>query len=219
VAPDLVSDTYGFVGRRFGILTVLKVTGKTKNHLKLYEVLCDCGVKKVVKAPNLKRGKTKSCGCRQNIKPVRHGHTWAGGFSKTYSAWDNMKSRCYRRKNDPTTKYWRGTEVCARWLNSFDNFLEDMGEKPDGLTLDRKDGTKGYTPGNCRWVSRTVQSRNTAMKSNNTSGHAGVRRSHKKWGAFIGVDGGHISLGTFKTKKAAIAARKAGEKLHWGDER
>lgn len=149
----------------------------------------------------------------------RHGHCWVGGFSKTYSAWDNMKGRCYRRQNDPTTKYWRGVEVCERWLNSFDNFLADMGEKPEGMTLDRIDGTKGYSPENCRWASRTVQSRNASKKSNNTSGHTGVRRHHSgKWNAFIGVDNTQVNLGNYADIKDAIKARKKAEVEIWGED-
>jgi hypothetical protein len=149
-------------------------------------------------------------------RTTRHGHSWAGGFSKTYSAWDNMKGRCYRRKDDPTTKYWRGVAVCVRWLNSFDNFLADMGEKPSGMTLDRIDGTKNYTPENCRWASRTIQSRNTAIKANNTSGTTGVcLRRGTQWRAYISVAGKQITLGHFKTKEEAVAARKQGELDHW----
>ncbi len=126
-----------------------------------------------------------------------------------------MKGRCYRRKKDPTTKYWRGIDVCDRWLNSFDNFLEDMGEKPDGLTLDRIDGTKGYSPENCRWASRTVQSRNCKQYTTNTSGYTGVRKKINRWTAFLNLHGKTVYLGSFKTKAEAIAARKQGEKDHW----
>jgi len=148
----------------------------------------------------------------------RHGHSWAGGFSKTYSAWDNMMGRCYRRKNDPSTMYWRGVVVCKRW-HKFDNFLADMGEKPEGLTLDRIDGRKGYYPQNCRWASRTAQSRNTKLRSDNSSGHRGVIFRRRSWSAYIGVKGRTVYLGSFKTQKSAIAARKIGEEKYWGAEK
>tara|TARA_R110002096_G_scaffold130706_2_gene280032 strand:+ start:295 stop:678 length:384 start_codon:yes stop_codon:yes gene_type:complete len=126
-----------------------------------------------------------------------------------------MKSRCYRRGQDPTTKYWRFVEVCEEWRNSFDTFLKDMGEKPDGMTLDRIDGTKGYNPSNCRWASRTTQSRNTRLRLNNTSGHKGVCRKRDKWRAYISVDGVQQNLGTFNTQAEAVAARKHGEQDYW----
>ncbi len=158
---------------------------------------------------------TESVGVNEMSRHVRHGHTWAGGFSKTYSAWDNMKGRCYRRKNDPATRYWRKITVCDRWLNSFDNFLEDMGEKPKGLTLDRIDGTKDYTPKNCRWASRVTQSRNSARYCSNTSGHPGVCPKQNRWRAYISVAGRQINLGQYLKKSDAIRARKQGELEYW----
>jgi len=148
----------------------------------------------------------------------RHGHTWKGGVSKTYSTWDNMHSRCRRRKNDPTTKYWRGLPICKRWF-LFDNFLADMGVKPEGLTLDRIDNKKGYSPENCRWSSRTVQTRNTRRRSDNTSGVRGVSARRGGWRAAINVNKKQIYLGTHATLKEAAAARKTGEDKYWGNER
>lgn len=80
------------------------------------------------------------------------------GMYKTpaYKRWIGMKSRC---ANDP--KYTsKGITVCERWLHSFENFYADMGDPPPGLTLDRIDGTKGYSPDNCRWATYAEQSRN-----------------------------------------------------------
>jgi len=156
------------------------------------------------------------------VGKTRHGHTWAGGFSKTYSAWGNMHSRCRRRKKDPSTKYWRGIVICERWF-LFDNFLADMGVKPEGMTLDRIDSKKGYDPENCRWVSRTIQSRNTKRRKDNTTGIRGVGRRELAnkviWRAYIGVKGLNVNLGAFDTIEEAAAARKAAEDKYWGDER
>lgn len=89
----------------------------------------------------------------------RHKHGLTG--TPTYKAWSGMKRRCYCEK-DPNFKHWggRGIKVCARWLDSFDNFLEDMGLCPSGMTIDRENNDGDYEPGNCRWADRTTQSRN-----------------------------------------------------------
>lgn len=78
--------------------------------------------------------------------------------SRAYRKWTDMKSRCAR---DP--KYTRnGITVCPEWASDFMAFYRSMGEPPEGLTLDRIDGTKGYSPDNCRWASYKEQNRNLA---------------------------------------------------------
>ena len=114
---------------RYGRLTILN---ETKKHY--FECQCDCGNKKIIRIYDLKNGKTKSCGCIRDEKTserrLTHGHTLNRKFTSEYYSWVAMKTRC----TNPKSKYYnyyggRGITICDRWLNSFENFLDDMGLK------------------------------------------------------------------------------------------
>ena len=95
------------------------------------------------------------------IEPQKHNKY----KTKTYNSWDNMKQRCYNPKRKEYANYGgRGIEVCESWRNSFVSFFEDMGERPDGYTLDRIDVNGNYEPGNCRWVDWKTQATNKRKK-------------------------------------------------------
>lgn len=90
-----------------------------------------------------------------------HGHTRGRRNTPTYSSYRKMLDRCYRATSDNYKFYGgRGITVCARWRESFENFLSDMGERPEGMTLDRVDPNGNYSKANCRWLSVREQSRN-----------------------------------------------------------
>jgi hypothetical protein len=93
---------------------------------------------------------------------TKHGYGSRWTRNPTYQAWLNMKKRCTK----PNCKDWeyyggRGIKVCERWLHSFENFLEDVGERPEGRSLDRYPNNDGnYEPGNVRWATRSEQMSN-----------------------------------------------------------
>lgn len=153
-------------GRVFGQLSVLSFAGLGSGHLSWF-CKCSCGAHTQVSGRNLRSGNTKSCGChrREVLKRgpqslITHGHS-AGSQSPTYQSWTAMHQRC----GNPSTSYYpryggRGIKVCERWLK-YENFLADMGERPEGKTLDRHPDNNGnYELANCRWATRSEQNRN-----------------------------------------------------------
>lgn len=93
-------------------------------------------------------------------KMVRHGHSLHGKISPTYRSWMSMRARCLNPNHQAWNLYGgRGIVICKRWDN-FKNFLNDMGERPPGKTLDRKNPYKGYEPSNCRWATPLEQTLN-----------------------------------------------------------
>jgi hypothetical protein len=141
-------------------LTPVERCGKTKDgHIK-WRYLCSCGKTTEVAASRVRNGYTKSCGCLVNeaakLTPKGHGMR----NSPTYSSWSSAKDRATNPRSKDFYRYGAvGIGFAKRWM-LFECFLEDMGLRPEGTTLDRIDWSKGYEPGNCRWATPMEQARN-----------------------------------------------------------
>lgn len=141
-------------------------TPGTRTHRGLF--ICRCGSQFEASEPNVAKGHTKSCGClrsqyRRSPRPQsqKHGHFVGGKPSPTYKSWQAMIARSENKKHPAFAAYGgRGITVCDRWRSNFTAFLEDMGERPNGLTLDRADNNLGYFKENCRWASPRDQIQN-----------------------------------------------------------
>jgi hypothetical protein len=157
MAMKLRNDITGSI---FGRLCVVNHAGKNKHGKSQWLCSCSCGNTLIISHGNLITGNTESCGCLHKegllTRITTHGHR----YEPVYISWTNMISRCNNPKNKRFTDYGgRGITVCKRWLK-FENFLEDMGEKPKGLTLDRIRNEGNYEPGNCKWSTYKEQRAN-----------------------------------------------------------
>lgn len=157
-SPNMIDRT----GQRFGRLLVTAMSERrTPQGWAICVCLCDCGATKEVSAHNLVNGHVRSCCCLVRETRGDNNRTHGKSKTRTYQSWARMKARCYNPNHDKY-EYWggRGITVCERWLNSFENFLADIGEKPIGLTLERTDNSGNYEPGNCRWATMKEQRAN-----------------------------------------------------------
>lgn len=137
---------------------------RSKPGRRIY-VRCSCGKIKDHLFSYLKHGGSKSCGHnaikKLTASKLKHGHAKRKIVSKTYRVWMSMLARCHRPESGSYSRYGaKGVEVCREWRESFESFLNDMGDKPDGHQIDRIDGSKGYSKDNCRWVTPSENSIN-----------------------------------------------------------
>ena len=195
-------------GQRFYRLLIQEEVGRDKHNNVLWSCLCDCGNVTTVTSANLRRGTCKSCGCYCKEVNTIHGLK----HHPLYSIYNAMKNRCTRPTN-PAYGYYgaRGIRVCERWLEpdgvGFLNFIEDMGERPDGYTLDRKDNDGDYNSSNCRWVTKQ-QNQWNKRSTVGSSCYKGVHWStrDRRWIASIKINGELVSLGSYYDEVLAATA-------------
>lgn len=169
-------------GRVFGRLRVVARITERSPHK--WRCMCECGQVADVRASMLMEGRTRSCGCLRREMRTKANTTHGMTGTPTFISWQEMHTRC----SNPSRDFWhryggRGITVCKRW-NSFEAFYADMGPRPPGTSLERKDGNKGYSKSNCCWATQKEQCLNRS--TTRWIEFNGKRRNLTQWAEHLG---------------------------------
>lgn len=172
-------------GQRFNRWTFVRDVGSSPGGRNAL-FRCDCGRERVVQTNRVCNGYSASCGsCVRSAAATKHGHCKDGKSSREYETWRAMLKRCLEPTHPAFQHYGaRGIGVCKRWL-SFDKFIQDMGSKPRGMTLERKNNARGYSPSNCVWASVGAQNRN--RRGNTLLTFRGRTLTLVEWSEIVGI--------------------------------
>lgn len=180
-------------GMKFGRLTVMSraedIIQASGRRRTAWLCKCDCGNSVVVSSDNLKSGATTSCGCYKRECTSKRKSTHHETNTHLYGVWCTMKSRCYNKNVKSYNRYGgRGIEVCDLWLNSYENFRDwaITNGYSNGLSIDRIDNDKGYSPDNCRWVSEVEQANNRS--SNRLITFHGETHNITEWAKILNIN-------------------------------
>lgn len=179
-------------GKKYSRLTVIS---RTENKVGGVAWLCkcECGKESVATTKNLNSGHTKSCGCYNNdVKLTNNGVTIS--HKSLYKVWFGVKQRCQNKNIKAYKNYGgRGISICEKWDNSFQSFLEDVGERPSlRHSLDRIDNNGNYEPSNIKWSTKEEQARNT--RKNKWIEYNGERLIVAEWERRLGMRVGHLAM-------------------------
>ena len=197
-----------YVGKKFTYLTVIKegvvhITSGGFMHRTIY-CKCKCGFEKDFQFSSVKSGLVKSCGCysaeihseRMRKQMKTHGLT----LTPEYNTWCSMKKRCLKT-NHESYKYYggRGIFIEEKWINSFESFLKDMGNKPTkSHSLDRINNSMGYSKDNCRWATKKEQCRN--LRSNKLVTYMGETKCISEWSEILKIPRAKLSYRIVQAK-------------------
>lgn len=216
--------TLNLVGETYGRLLVLEEVEPhvqpNGKKVRKYKCLCECGNETIVRQNHLRRGCTVSCGCYKKeqivksnkaTKPI-HGES-NYNLTKEFNTWQSIKTRCFNSNYKYYKNYGgRGITVCDRWLESYSNFLEDVGRAPSPhYSIDRIDNDGNYEPDNCRWATSAEQSRNQRTTKLNEDLVRYIRQQRqlgtklKVLAEELGIDIANVSaVANYKTWKEVI---------------
>lgn len=184
------------IGGEYGRLTLIGMDSPAKSGHPRYLCSCSCGGRKSVSIYSIASGKTQSCGClhKEQLANRNRSHNMCG--TGTYRTWNVMKSRC-TNKNFPKYESYgaRGIRICDKWM-TFEGFIEDMGERPAGMSIDRIDVDGDYCKENCRWATASQQQRNKTNTRYITA--FGRTQCLADWADETGID--HRTIGTRLTR-------------------
>ena len=212
-------------GNVYGNLKVVERLGNDEYGQTMWLWECSCGVK-FKGGARVRRNKHLTCkSCARKLIGVQsRKYETLGNYEPTYQTWRGMKERC----NNPNNSHYKyygelGIKVCESWnhkTEGFINFYNDMGQRPEGMTLDRIDVQKGYCKENCRWADKTTQAYNTNRHHLNKSGKIGVRHEVRngkdKWIAYISYQNKMYYLGIYKSFEEACKVREDAEIEFYG---
>lgn len=182
------SQRVNLEGQRFGLWNVV---GPVAVRLEgaYWPCRCECGSAREVLGNSLRSGMSTNCGCVRRAKVGARNHTHGLTNTREYVVWCGMIARCEYPKHKGFRYYGaRGIRVCDRWRNSFEAFLEDMGEPPTARhVIDRyPDNDGNYEPGNCRWATVKQNANNT--RRTRWVEYGGIRLSVTQWAERIGMN-------------------------------
>lgn len=205
-------------GKTFGRLTAIKRVGTNKDGRPIWLFKCSCGNERTINSKDVRSGHSKSCGCLASELLVKRNYRHGKAKSREYKIWAGVKKRV-TTGNSLNRKYYleKGITMCDRWFNSFEAFIDDMGEAPSNEhQIDRIDPNGNYEPANCRWVTRIEQMNNTT--NNRWYTINGRTLTQEQWGREVGINGSIISKRIrrgWSTEKALTTPRvKTGHKTN-----
>jgi len=174
------------IGKRYGRWLTIEEGLKDKRGLRTMKCVCDCGTIRDVPLSRLRFGSSQSCGCINIEIHTERLTSHNMCYTPEYKTWESMKRRCTMPSQDRFKNYGgRGITVCDRWFNSFENFFEDMGIKPDRYSIERIDNDGNYEPSNCKWIPLNEQQSNTTQ--NHLLTFQGITKTLSKWAKDVGL--------------------------------